>query len=322
MHLADTGSASPRLGNGLGLGLGLRHVHVDQILREWPQVDWFEVISENFMFSHGRPRHVLRQIAQRYPVVMHGVSLSIGSTDPLDRQYLQALKSLADEVQPQWISDHLCWTGVAGLNSHDLLPLPLTDEALLHVASRIDAVQDFLGRPLVLENPSTYLSFTHSSWPEAGFLAELVRRTGCKLLLDVNNCHVSCFNNGQDAMQYLQDLPHEAIVQLHLAGHQHCGTHIIDTHDRPVAEPVWQLFSHAWQLSQGASTLLEWDGNIPALEVCLAELHKARDYMAGPISAQTAQNMKEHGLQADAIPTPVDFLMAPMMAEASHVAAV
>lgn len=303
-------SAWPRL----GLGLGLRNVHVDQVLRERPAVDWFEVISENFMFSHGRPRQVLRQVAQSYPVVMHGVSLSIGSTDKLDMDYLRALKALAADVQPQWISDHLCWTGVAGVNTHDLLPLPLTDEALGHVAARVHAVQEFLGRPLVLENPSTYLAYKHSTWPEAKFLAELVRRTGCRLLLDVNNCYVSSFNGGQDPEQYLRDLPHEAIVQLHLAGHQHCGTHIVDTHDRAVAPEVWRLFSQAWQLSGGAATLLEWDGNIPAFDVCLAELHKARSYMASalPLSGDAGEQVQE-----EAVPTPVDFLLAPMLSEAT-----
>lgn len=299
----------------LGLGLGLRHVHVDQVLRERPAVDWFEVISENFMFSQGRPRQVLCQVAAHYPVVLHGVSLSIGSTDPLDRDYLRALKALADDVQPQWVSDHLCWTGMAGLNTHDLLPLPLTDEALTHVAARVHTVQELLGRPLVLENPSTYLAFAHSNWPEPQFLAELVRRTGCKLLLDVNNCYVSCFNHELDPLQYLQDLPHEAIVQLHLAGHQHCGTHIIDTHDRPVAAAVWQLFSHAWQLSGGAATLLEWDGNIPALEVCMAELHKARDHMQAELLEQLTIEAPGGTVS---VPTPVDHMVAPMMAETTY----
>ena len=299
----------------LGLGLGLRHVHVDFILAHWPQVDWFEIISENFMFSAGRPRQVLRQIGERYPLVMHGVSLSIGSTDPLDFDYLRALKSLATEIQPQWVSDHLCWTGVLGQNTHDLLPLPLTDEALQHVATRINRVQDFLERPLVLENPSTYLSYTHSTWHEAEFLAELVRQTGCRLLLDVNNCYVSCFNAGLDPLHYLRTLPHAAIVQLHLAGHQHCGTHIIDTHDRPVAPQVWQLFQHAWALSGGAATLLEWDGNIPAFDTCLAELHKARDYMHAQTLVFDPLPAAE---QQEAVPTPIDFLVVPMMAETMH----
>lgn len=296
----------------LGLGLGLRHVHIDYIFRHWPKVDWFEIISENFMFSAGRPRHVLRQVAERYPLVMHGVSLSIGSADPLDFTYLQSLKALAAEIQPQWISDHLCWTGVLGNNTHDLLPMPLTDEALQHVARRINTVQDFLERPLVLENPSTYLSYAQSTWQEAPFLAELVQRTGCRLLLDVNNCYVSCFNAGLDPVQYLQALPHNAIAQIHLAGHQHCGTHIIDTHDRAVAPPVWQLFQQAWALSAGAATLLEWDANIPPFEDCLAELHKARDYMQ---AAAFTFDPAPTAVEDEAVSTPLDFLVAPMMVE-------
>ena len=168
----------------LGLGLGLRNVHFEHILKEWPQIDWFEAISENFMDSGGRPRNVLRQVAERYPVVLHGVSLSIGSTDPLNFDYLGRLKALAAEVKPAWISDHLCWTGVLGLNSHDLLPMPLTEESLAHVAARVRQVQDFLERPLVLENPSTYLSFTQSTISEPDFLRELVARTNCGLLLN------------------------------------------------------------------------------------------------------------------------------------------
>jgi len=243
---------------------------------------------------------------------MHGVSMSIGSADPIDFEYLRALKALANDIQPQWISDHLCWTGVLGCNTHDLLPLPLTDEALSHVTKRIHIVQDFLERPLVLENPSSYLSYTQSTWSEAEFLAELVKRTGCRLLLDVNNCYVSCFNADLDPQAYLQALPHEAIVQLHLAGHQHCGTHIIDTHDRPVSPPVWQLFQQAWALSSGAATLLEWDGNIPAFDICLAELHKAREHMQTP---EIMLDTVSADMEQEAVSTPLDFLMTPMMTE-------
>lgn len=264
----------------LGLGLGLRSQHFNHILEKQPEVEWFEVISENFMDSHGRPRQVLRQIAERYPVVMHGVSLSIGSTDPLNLGYLKSLKALAAEVKPAWVSDHLCWTGVLSVNSHDLLPLPLHEESLQHVCARIRQVQDYLERPLVIENPSTYASFRHSTMPEWEFLTRMTEETGCGLLLDVNNVYVSGFNNDFDPEEYIRALPHDKIVQMHLAGHQHCGNYIIDTHDRQVTGAVWQLFQLAYALTGGTAVLLEWDGNIPAFEVYHAELLKAREYMA------------------------------------------
>jgi uncharacterized protein (UPF0276 family) len=210
----------------LGLGLGLRHPHFQHILKHQPQVDWFEIISENFMYSQGKPRHILRQIAELYPIVMHGVSLSIGSTDNLNFEYLSLLKDLANEIKPAWISDHLCWTGVVGVNTHDLLPLPLNESTLAHVAARIRRIQDYLNRPLIIENPSTYLTFNQSTIPEAEFLKLLVEQTGCGLLLDVNNTYVSCFNAGNDPLEYIETLPNDAIVQVHIAGHQHCGTHI------------------------------------------------------------------------------------------------
>jgi uncharacterized protein len=263
----------------LGLGLGLRSQHFDHILKENPLVDWFEVISENFMDSYGRPRHILKQIAERYPVVMHGVSLSIGSTDPLNMDYLKGLKTLASEVNPVWISDHLCWTGVLTINSHDLLPLPLNEESLKHVCERIIKVQDYLERPLIVENPSTYASFKHSTIPEWEFLKLMTESTGCGLLLDVNNVYVSSFNNDFDPVEYIQGLPHDKIVQMHLAGHQNCGNYIIDTHDREVTSQVWKLFQLAYQLTEGSSVLLEWDGNIPAFDVYHAELLKAKKYM-------------------------------------------
>lgn len=294
----------------LGLGLGLRHVHFQHILDTTPEVDWFEIISENFMFSYGKPRHILSQIAEKYPIVMHGVSLSIGSTDPLNKDYLNSLKELASEVQPAWISDHLCWTGVLGTNTHDLLPLPLHEESLKHVISRIQYVQEFLGRPLILENPSTYLRFNDSTIPEAEFLKALVSQTGCGLLLDVNNTYVSCFNSGEDPIAYIESLPHEAIVQIHIAGHQHKGTHIIDTHDREVTDAVWKLYHLAWQRTKGVSTLLEWDSNIPDFEVCLAELHKAKLYMENDHILKTEENINT---KADQISNPVDFLITPMM---------
>lgn len=295
----------------LGLGLGLRHVHFDHILAHWPQVDWFEIISENFMFSQGRPRHILRQVAERYPIAMHGVSLSIGSTSPLDMHYLGALKALAAEIQPAWVSDHLCWTGVLGSNSHDLLPLPLNGETLQHCIHRVSQVQDYLGRPLVLENPSTYLSFVQSDMDEPAFLSALVSATGCGLLLDVNNCFVTCFNNALDPIQYLQRFPMQSVVQMHLAGHTHCGTHIIDTHDQPVVDEVWELFRIAWAATRGASTLLEWDGNIPAFHDCIAELQKARKFMQGDPVKQLNNTFLSP--QPEALSTPIEFLVPEVM---------
>lgn len=263
----------------LGLGLGLRSQHFDYILENSPEVDWFEVISENFMDSFGRPRHILKQIAQKYPVVMHGVSMSIGSTDPLNFDYLKSLKILADEVNPAWISDHLCWTGVLTTNSHDLLPLPLNEESLKHVCNRIRQVQDFLERPLVVENPSTYASFKHSDIHEWQFLKLMTEETGCGLLLDVNNVYVSSFNNDFDPVEYIDGIPQDKIVQMHLAGHQNMGNYIIDTHDREVTNHVWKLFQKTYQLAPDATILLEWDGNIPPFEVYHAELLKSEKYM-------------------------------------------
>ena len=274
----------------LGLGLGLRSQHFNTILDNKPDVDWFEIISENFMDSGGRPYHILKQIAEHYPIVMHGVSMSIGSTDPLDKNYLSKLKQLADDIQPAWISDHLCWTGAMSLNTHDLLPMPLTEQSLAHVINRVQQVQDILQRPLVLENPSTYLSFTQSTIPEWEFFTELVAATDCGMLLDVNNVYVSAFNNDFDAITYIQGLPHHAIKQMHLAGHQHCGDHIIDTHDSHVDQAVWQLFNLAWQLTNGCATCLEWDGNIPSFEEYHQELLKAKHYMKNSSVVASSQN--------------------------------
>lgn len=263
----------------LGLGLGLRSQHFEHILKNRPAVDWFEVISENFMDSYGRPRHILQQIAEQYPVVMHGVSLSIGSTDLLNFDYLKSLKQLAREVRPVWISDHLCWTGVLTTNSHDLLPLPLNEESLKHVCNRIKQVQDYLERPLILENPSTYASFNNSTLTEWEFLRLMTEETGCGLLLDVNNVYVSSFNNDFDPIEYIKGIPHDKVVQMHLAGHQNCGNYIIDTHDREVTNQVWKLFQLTYQLASDASILLEWDGNVPDFDVYHAELLKSKSYM-------------------------------------------
>jgi uncharacterized protein (UPF0276 family) len=270
----------PRLGHAhLGLGVGLRSVHFGHILQHWPAVDWFEVISENFLDSQGRPRYVLEQIAERYPVVMHGVSLSIGSTDPLDFNYLGKLKRLAAETKAHWISDHLCWTGVAGRTSHDLLPLPLNDESLAHVIDRVRIVQDFLERPLVLENPSSYVTFSDSTMPEWEFLSRLAAEADCGLLIDVNNVYVSSRNHDFCPAEYLRSLPHERIVQFHLAGHADLGTHCIDTHDGRVIDAVWRLYRLAHELTGGAATLLEWDAKIPTFDEVHREVLRAREWL-------------------------------------------
>jgi uncharacterized protein (UPF0276 family) len=250
---------------------------------------------------------VLKQIAERYPVVLHGVSLSIGSTDALNKEYLMKLKALAAEVNPLWISDHLCWTGVNSLNTHDLLPVVLNEASLKHICSRIKQVQDYMERPMVFENPSTYLTFKQSTIAEYDFLRYMVEETGCGLLLDVNNVYVSGFNNDFDPVHYISQLPHDSIVQMHLAGHQHCGTHIIDTHDRQVAQDVWNLFALAWQLTGGVATLLEWDGNIPDFETCQEELLKAKQYMAHDFQAAYSTEPQEY--QEEAVSNPVNFLV-------------
>jgi len=292
----------------LGLGLGLRGEHFNHILEHRPAVDWFEIISENFMDSGGRPRYVLDQIAEKYPIVMHGVSMSIGSTDPLNFEYLKGLKKLADEINPKWISDHLCWTGVLSLNSHDLLPVVLNEESLQLITTKIKQVQDYLERPLILENPSTYLTFQQSTIPEWQFLKYMVEETNCGLLLDVNNVYVSSFNNEFDPIEYIEGLPFESIVQMHLAGHQHNGDHIIDTHDSPVVDTVWELFSLAWERTGGTSTLLEWDGNIPEFDVCHEELLKAKNYMDG----FKKQFVRSEAIQKDEqmVSNPIDFLVS------------
>lgn len=296
---------SPRLGYpDLGFGLGLRTVHFEHILKESPEVDWFEVISENFMDSRGRPRHVLRQIAERYPVVMHGVSMSIGSTDPLDPVYLKKLKDLAAEIEAVWVSDHLCWTGVASHNSHDLLPMLLTEESLTHVTARVAAVQDILERPLILENPSTYVGFTGSTMPEWEFLARLAEMTGCGLLLDVNNVYVSSFNHDESPEDYLDAIPAERVVQIHLAGHTHCGTHLIDTHDHPVVDQVWDLYRRFIDRAGPISTLVEWDAAIPPFPELHGEVLKAKAVLGSDgLHSKTATMAERLGLEILREPT-------------------
>jgi uncharacterized protein (UPF0276 family) len=269
--------------SSLGFGLGLRPQHYPAILDGQPEIDWFEILSENYMVDGGRPLAKLMAIRERYPMVMHGVSLSIGSTDPLNLDYLARLKALAARIEPAIVSDHLCWTGVAGLNMHDLLPLPLTEEALAHVCSRVDQVQSFLGRQIALENASTYVTFAHDAIPEWEFLAEIARRAGCKLLLDVNNVYVSAFNHGFSATGYIDAIPREAVAYIHLAGHENNKTYIIDTHDHPVIEDVWQLYAYAIRRLGPVPTMIERDDKIPPLEDLTKELAHARKVAAAAL---------------------------------------
>lgn len=265
----------------LGVGLGLRTVHYEHILEYAPKVDWFEILSENYMQTRGRPLDYLDAIAERYPIAMHGVSLSIGSTDALDLAYLKELKVLKKRCNARWVSDHLCWTGVSGTHTHDLLPVPYTEEALRHMAARIREVQDFLDAPLALENPSSYLDFTASTMPEWQFLSELAKEADCALLLDVNNVYVSSFNHGFDARTYLDHVPYDRVVQIHVAGHTHHGTHILDSHIGPVTDPVWELLRIA-RSRCSASVLLEWDAEIPDFDTTHAEALKAKQWIGMP----------------------------------------
>jgi hypothetical protein len=271
----------------LGIGIGLRTVHFGTILSQHPPVDWFEVLSENFLDTGGRPLYVLDQVAERYPIALHGVSMSIGSTDPLNLEHLRKLKALADRTRAHWVSDHLCWTGVLGRNTHDLLPMPLTEEALRHTIGRVRQASEVLERPLVLENPSSYVEFAASSMPEWEFLGRLAEESDCGLLLDVNNVYVSSFNHGFDPNAYVDAIPADRVVQYHLAGHTNKGTHILDTHSDHAIPEVWELYRRSVARTGLVATLYEWDEDIPAFEVVHAEALKARAYRdALPVAAK------------------------------------
>jgi uncharacterized protein (UPF0276 family) len=276
-----------------GRGLGLRREHYAHVLAERPAVGWFEVISENFMVPGGNPRRVLEAVRRDYPVVLHGVSLSVGSIDPLNQRYLDDLAALARAVEPAWISDHLCWGSAHGIYAHDLLPLPYTEEALAHVAARVQAVQERLGRRILLENPSTYMVLAGGEMSEAEFLGELARRADCGILLDVNNVFVSAHNHGFDARAYVAALPAERIGQIHLAGHSADGDLLIDTHDHPVRDEVWALYAHTVATVGARATMIEWDADVPAFEVLEAELARAarveREALAAAISSRPEQ---------------------------------
>src|SRR6202166_4686060 len=263
-----------------GFGLGLRPPHYEALLNEGSGrargVDWLEVVTENYVVPGGKPLDMLERLRPRYPLVMHGVSLSIGSTDPLDGEYLREVRALSRRIEPAWISDHLCWTGIDGRNLHDLLPLPYTEEALATVVAHVGEVQEILGRQLLLENVSSYLTFQESDMSEWEFLREVAERADCSILLDINNIYVSRVNHGFDAKAYLHAIPKNRVRQFHLAGHSDLGGHLIDTHDQPIIAPVWDLYREAVEYFGAVPTMIERDDNIPPLGELVAELDTAR----------------------------------------------
>jgi uncharacterized protein (UPF0276 family) len=264
----------------LGVGVGLRTVHYQDVLERGRDgalgVDWFELLTENYMVPGGRPLRILGDVRELAPVSLHGVSLNIGSTDPLDRDYLDALRRIETLARPSWISDHLCWTGVSGTQLHDLLPLPYADDVIAHVAERVRRVQDCLGRRIALENVSSYLSFTEDSMSESEFLVAVAEEADCGILLDINNVFVSAHNHGFDALKYIDSIPAERVFQIHLAGHSHSGNMLIDTHDHPVKDAVWTLYERAIENLGPVSTLIEWDDQIPSYARLVEEADKAR----------------------------------------------
>lgn len=260
----------------LGFGLGLRTDHYETILSEKPSIDWFEILTENYLVPGGKPHYFLEKIREHYPMVMHGVSMSIGSVDPLDKNYLEQVKSLANKIKPHWISDHLCWTGIQGKNMHDLLPLPYTDEAINHIVNRIQQVQDFLGQQILIENVSSYLTYQQSEMTEWHFLKEISERADCFILLDVNNIYVSAINHDFNPLDYIHAMPKDRVYQIHLAGHSNMGNYIIDTHDHDIVDPVWKLYTDTLRHCGNVSTMIERDDNIPPLENLLTELNHAR----------------------------------------------
>ena len=272
----------------LGFGLGLRSQYYQEILDQRPTVDWFEIISENYLVAGGKALYYLDAIGEHYPLVMHGVSLSIGGPHALDRDYLQRLKQLIERVQPAWVSDHLCWTRGSAHQLHDLLPLPYHEESLAYLVERVRQVQDILERPLVLENLSSYVQPASSTLSEWDFLAALSTESGCELLLDVNNVYVSARNHGFEPWDFIRALPPQSIRQLHLAGHSDYGDHVIDTHDHPVADPVWQLYRRTLEHLGPISTLLERDDHLPPLHELLDELQQARQIAATAREARCA----------------------------------
>ncbi len=260
----------------LGYGAGLRRPHYAEVAGGRPRMDWFEIVSENFMVAGGPALKTLERVRANYPVVMHGVSLSIGSTDPLDRDYLRQLAELARRIEPAWISDHLCWTGAAGRNLHDLMPMPFTEETVAYTAGRLRTAQDILGRRIAIENVSSYLTYTASSMAEWEFVAAVADAADCAILLDINNIYVNAFNHRFDPYAYVDAIPRERVVQFHLAGHSDYGTYLLDSHDHPICDGVWELFDYAVGRFGEASTLIEWDDRIPPFATLAAAADESR----------------------------------------------
>lgn len=267
----------PKMPN-LGIGIGLRVPHYQDIFRDKPAIDWFEIISENFMVDGGAPLDNLKKILDHYPVVQHGVSLAIGSPDPLNFDYLRKLKELTRLTKTPWVSDHLCWGRLAGAHYHDLLPLPYTREVINYVAERARIVQDYLELPFALENLSSYVAYTQDQMPEWEFYSEVVEKANVYMMLDVNNIYVSSRNHGFDPKLYYENIPLERVLQIHLAGHTDKGTHCLDTHDEPVCDKVWELYGEVYSLTGGVSTLLEWDDNFLSFEDTWKEALKAKAF--------------------------------------------
>ena len=274
----------------LGWGVGLRRPHYAEILLQRPAMDWFEITTENFMAEGGRPLEVLEGVRANYPIVMHGVSLSIGSADPLNRGYLCDLAALTRRYEPAWVSDHLCWTGVGGKNLHDLLPLPYTEETVRHCAERIRQVQEVLGRRILIENISSYMRYRASRMEEAEFVAAVAEEADCGILLDINNVYVNSFNHNFNSKGYLDALPAKRIVQFHLAGHRDCGTYLLDTHDQPISNEVWDLYDYAVQRFGRCPTLIEWDDRIPSFSELAAVAVKARERAIGISEYQSVEH--------------------------------
>lgn len=270
----------------LGVGIGLRVPHYQRILSEKPPVDFFELISENFMVEGGRPLYHLDRVRETYRCVQHGVSLGIGGPEPLDREYLGRLKALTKRSGTPWVSDHFCWSGAGGAHLHDLLPLRYTHDLVRRVAERAKEVQDFLELPFALENTSSYLTYKSSVLDEWEFIAEIAERADIGLLFDVNNVFVSSYNHGLDPIEFVRRVPHARIVQIHLAGHTNLGSYIIDTHAGHVSDPVWDLYRLTIEHTGAVSTIVEWDDEIPALEVVLAEAERARSERGRALAAR------------------------------------